>query len=133
MRLVDGETGENHGNRYCFRRPIVINRFFWRDESVGANRRDPVLCPGFQGGVTTDRSPSVGVGPTRAQPASLDPGKLASADASPRLVVVASLAGTLNRAVALGDEEAARIVHEAIGRLLGLVPAPERRERSRRR
>ncbi|WP_437912649.1 hypothetical protein WME73_37200 [Sorangium sp. So ce302] len=67
------------------------------------------------------------------QPASLDPGKLASADASPRLVVVASLAGTLNRAVALGDEEAARIVHEAIGRLLGLVPAPERRERSRRR
>jgi hypothetical protein len=32
------------------------------------------------------------------QPASLDAGKLASADASPRAVVVASLAGTLNRA-----------------------------------
>jgi hypothetical protein len=83
--------------------------------------------------VTTDRTPSAGMGSTRAQASSLGPGELASADASPRALVVASLAGPLNRAVALGDEEAARIVHEAKGRLLGLVPAPEGRERSRRR
>ncbi|WP_437534877.1 hypothetical protein WME79_11710 [Sorangium sp. So ce726] len=38
---------------------------------------------------------------------------------SPRAAVVASLASTLSRAVALGDEVAARVVHEAIGRLLG--------------
>ncbi|WP_437497180.1 hypothetical protein [Sorangium sp. So ce1099] len=37
----------------------------------------------------------------------------------------ASLANTLSRAVALGDEEAARVVHEAKGRLLGLPVAPE--------
>ncbi|WP_437819623.1 hypothetical protein [Sorangium sp. So ce1078] len=35
------------------------------------------------------------------------------------------LASTLSRAVALGDEVAARVVHEAIGRLLGLPVAPE--------
>ncbi|WP_438043713.1 hypothetical protein [Sorangium sp. So ce128] len=44
---------------------------------------------------------------------------------SPRAAVVASLASTLSRAVALGDEVAARIVHEALGRLLGLSVAPE--------
>ncbi|XYH97835.1 hypothetical protein ACMHYB_60465 [Sorangium sp. So ce1128] len=44
---------------------------------------------------------------------------------SPRAAVVASLASTLSRAVALGDEVAARIVHEALGRLLGLPVAPE--------
>ncbi|MGK3998432.1 hypothetical protein [Sorangium sp. So ce1024] len=37
----------------------------------------------------------------------------------------ASLASALCRAVALEDEVAARIVHEAIGRLLGLPVAPE--------
>ncbi|WP_437328873.1 hypothetical protein [Sorangium sp. So ce381] len=41
-------------------------------------------------------------------------------DPSPRSAVVASLASTLSRAVALGDEVAARVVHEALGRLLGL-------------
>ena len=46
-------------------------------------------------------------------------------DPSPRTSVVASLAETLTRAVALGDEVAARVVHEAIGRLLGLPVAPE--------
>ncbi|WP_437916528.1 hypothetical protein WME73_18355 [Sorangium sp. So ce302] len=46
-------------------------------------------------------------------------------DPSPRAAVVASLASTLNCAVALGDEVAARVVHEAIGRLLGLPVAPE--------
>ncbi|MGK3959529.1 hypothetical protein WMF01_03025 [Sorangium sp. So ce1667] len=51
-------------------------------------------------------------------------------DPSPRAAVVASLAGTLSRAVALGDEEAARVVHEAIGHLLGLEP--EGRASSRR-
>ncbi|XYH99155.1 hypothetical protein ACMHYB_05135 [Sorangium sp. So ce1128] len=45
---------------------------------------------------------------------------------SRRAAVVASLAGTLSRAVALGDEVGARVVHEAIGRLLGLPVAPER-------
>ena len=45
---------------------------------------------------------------------------------SPRAAVVASLAGTLSRDVALGDEEAARVVHEAIGQLLGLPVAPKR-------
>ncbi|AUX37894.1 uncharacterized protein SOCE836_101320 [Sorangium cellulosum] len=39
--------------------------------------------------------------------------------------MVASLVGTLSRAVALGDEDAARVGHEAIGRLLGLPPEPE--------
>ncbi|WP_437544135.1 hypothetical protein WME97_34985 [Sorangium sp. So ce367] len=46
--------------------------------------------------------------------------------------LVASLAETLTRAVALGDEAAARVIHEAIGRLLGLAPAPKRRASSRR-
>ncbi|WP_437509598.1 hypothetical protein [Sorangium sp. So ce1099] len=45
---------------------------------------------------------------------------------SPRAAVVPSLARTLSRAVTLGDEVAARVVHEAIGRLLGLPVAPER-------
>ncbi|WP_437743802.1 hypothetical protein WMF39_01635 [Sorangium sp. So ce1504] len=47
-------------------------------------------------------------------------------DPSPRAAVVASLASTLSRAVALGDEVGARVVHEALGRLLGLRVAPER-------
>ncbi|WP_437993246.1 hypothetical protein [Sorangium sp. So ce145] len=42
-----------------------------------------------------------------------------------RAAVVASLASTLSRAVALGDEVAARVVHAAIGRLLGLPVTPE--------
>ncbi|WP_434046768.1 MULTISPECIES: hypothetical protein [Sorangium] len=46
-------------------------------------------------------------------------------DQSPRAAVVASLAGTLCRAVALGDEVAVRVVHGAIGRLLGLPVASE--------
>jgi hypothetical protein len=62
--------------------------------------------------------------PTRAQPASLGPGELAVTDPSPRAAVVASLAETLTRAIALGDEDAARIVHEAIGRLLCLPLRP---------
>ncbi|XXY44854.1 hypothetical protein WME91_33135 [Sorangium sp. So ce269] len=44
---------------------------------------------------------------------------------SRRAAVVASLASTLSHAVALGDGVAARIVHEALGRLLGLPVAPE--------
>ncbi|WP_434045976.1 MULTISPECIES: hypothetical protein [Sorangium] len=63
---------------------------------------------------------------TPAQPPSPGPGELATVDLSPRSAVVASLAGTLSRAVALGDAEAAWVVHEAIGRLLGLPVAPER-------
>ncbi|WP_437315274.1 hypothetical protein [Sorangium sp. So ce385] len=47
-------------------------------------------------------------------------------DPSRQAAVVASLASTLCRAVALGDEVGARVVHEAIGRLLGLPVAPER-------
>ncbi|WP_437912460.1 hypothetical protein WME73_35770 [Sorangium sp. So ce302] len=43
---------------------------------------------------------------------------------SRRAAVVASLASTLSRAVALGDAAAARVVHEEIGRLLGLPVAP---------
>ncbi|KYF46929.1 hypothetical protein BE08_11540 [Sorangium cellulosum] len=70
--------------------------------------------------------------PTRAQAAPLELGEVAPADPSARAAVVASLAGTLSRAVALGDEEAARVVHEAIGRLLGLSAVPEGRARSRR-
>ncbi|WP_437328976.1 hypothetical protein [Sorangium sp. So ce381] len=46
-------------------------------------------------------------------------------DPSPRAAVVASLASTLSRAVALEDEVAAQVIHEAIGRLLGLPVAPE--------
>ncbi|WP_437512965.1 hypothetical protein [Sorangium sp. So ce1099] len=46
-------------------------------------------------------------------------------ETSRRAAVVASLANTLSRAVALGDEVGARVVHEAIGRLLGLPVAPE--------
>ncbi|XYH99297.1 hypothetical protein ACMHYB_05865 [Sorangium sp. So ce1128] len=44
---------------------------------------------------------------------------------SPRAAVVASVAVTLSRAFALGDEVAARVVHEAKGRLLGLPVASE--------
>ncbi|WP_437870676.1 hypothetical protein [Sorangium sp. So ce363] len=46
-------------------------------------------------------------------------------DPSPRAAVVASLARSLSRAIALGDEVAARVVHGAIGRLLGPPVAPE--------
>ena len=46
-------------------------------------------------------------------------------DPSPRAAVVASLASSLSRAVVLGDEVGARVVHEALGRLLGLPVAPE--------
>ncbi|XXX75451.1 hypothetical protein WMF30_48160 [Sorangium sp. So ce134] len=55
-------------------------------------------------------------------------GELAAADGSPRAVVIVSLAGhagTLSRAVTLGDALAARVVHEALGRLLGLPLALE--------
>ncbi|XYH94903.1 hypothetical protein ACMHYB_44860 [Sorangium sp. So ce1128] len=65
------------------------------------------------------------MGPTRAQWSSPEPGELAATDPSPRAAVVASLASTLSRAVALGDEVGARVVHEAIGRLLGLPVATE--------
>ncbi|KYF54366.1 hypothetical protein BE04_02045 [Sorangium cellulosum] len=63
--------------------------------------------------------------PTRAQSPSPGPGELAMVDPTPRAAVIASLAATLSRAVALGDAEAARVVHEAIGQLLGLPVAPE--------
>ncbi|WP_437546758.1 hypothetical protein [Sorangium sp. So ce367] len=53
-------------------------------------------------------------------------------DPSRRAAVVASLASTLCRAVALGDEVAARVVHEAIGRLLGLPVAPRAEARAAR-
>ncbi|XXX77671.1 hypothetical protein WMF30_02685 [Sorangium sp. So ce134] len=82
--------------------------------------------------MTTDRSPSDGMDPTPAQPASVGLGELAMVDPSPRAAVVASLAGTLSRAVALGDAEAAQVVHKAIGRLLGLPVAPEERASWRR-
>ncbi|AUX43963.1 hypothetical protein SOCE26_054200 [Sorangium cellulosum] len=83
--------------------------------------------------MTTDRSPSEGVGPTRTQPASLERGALAPADPSSRAALIAELASTLSCAVAFGDEVTARVVHEAIGRLLGPAPAPERRASWRRR
>ncbi|WP_437592872.1 hypothetical protein [Sorangium sp. So ce1000] len=89
------------------------------------NRRDPSHPRGFWEDVTTDRTPSGGMDPTPAQPPSPGPGDLATVEPSPRAAVVASLAGTLSRAVALGDAEAARVVHEAIGQLLGLPVAPE--------
>ncbi|WP_437953424.1 hypothetical protein WME98_24140 [Sorangium sp. So ce296] len=88
------------------------------------NRRDPSLHPGFWGHQITDRTRSEGIDPTQAQLPVPGLGELASGDPSPRAAVVASLAGTLSRAVALGDEDAARVVHEAIGRLLGLSAIP---------
>ncbi|WP_437311989.1 hypothetical protein [Sorangium sp. So ce388] len=69
--------------------------------------------------------------PARAQPMGLGLGEFVRPEPSPR-AAVASLAETLARAVALGDEVAARVVHEAIGQLLGHPPAPERRASSRR-
>ncbi|WP_437942603.1 hypothetical protein [Sorangium sp. So ce341] len=51
--------------------------------------------------------------------------EFAVTDPSPRAAVVASLSSTLSRAVALGDEVAARVVHEAIGMLVGLPVTPE--------
>ncbi|AUX28202.1 hypothetical protein SOCE836_002700 [Sorangium cellulosum] len=63
--------------------------------------------------------------PTQVQLSSPGPGELAATDPSPRAAVVASLASTPSRAVALGDEVGARVVHEAIGRLLELPVAPE--------
>ncbi|WP_437722411.1 hypothetical protein [Sorangium sp. So ce861] len=44
---------------------------------------------------------------------------------SRRAAVVASLASTLSSAVAVGDDVAARVIHDAIGRLLGLPVAPQ--------
>ncbi|WP_155798674.1 hypothetical protein [Sorangium cellulosum] len=64
--------------------------------------------------------------PTRAQRSSPGPRELDVTEPSPRAAVVASLVSSLSRAVALGDEVAARVVHETIGRLLGLPVAPER-------
>ncbi|WP_437648790.1 hypothetical protein [Sorangium sp. So ce362] len=96
-----------------------------QDSAAVANGRDPSLLAGFRGGATTDRRPSDGMDPTLAQPRGFGSGELAMVEPSPRAAVVASLAGTLSRAVALGDEEAARVVHEAIGQLLGLSVAPE--------
>ncbi|WP_437498377.1 hypothetical protein [Sorangium sp. So ce1099] len=101
-----------------------------KDEFAVANRREPWDPAAFRGGVTTDRPRSDDMDPTRAQPPTPAFGELAPADPSPRSAVVASLAGTLSRAVALGDHVAARVVHEAIGRLLGLPVAPEGRASS---
>ncbi|KYF67241.1 hypothetical protein BE15_11345 [Sorangium cellulosum] len=81
--------------------------------------------------MTTDRTGSKGMAPTRAQAPDLGPGELAMVDPSPRAAVVASLTGTLSRAVALGDVEAARVVHEAIGQLLGLPALREGQASSR--
>lgn len=117
-RALRSGYGGNYQNCYCFQRPLVIGRFSWRDCSAGANRRDPSHPPGFGKGVTTDRTPSGGTGPTQAQPASLGSEELALAERSPRAIVLASLASALGRAVTLGDEVAARVLHEAIGRLL---------------
>ncbi|WP_437518167.1 hypothetical protein [Sorangium sp. So ce1099] len=64
--------------------------------------------------MTTDRTRSEGMDPTRAQMPTPALDELAPAEPSPRAAVVASLAETLTRAVALGDEVAARVVHEAI-------------------
>ncbi|HTN91222.1 MAG TPA: hypothetical protein VL242_46450 [Sorangium sp.] len=64
---------------------------------------------------------------TQAQSPGLGLDELAPTNPSPRPLLVASLAEILTRAVALGDEEGARVIHEAIARLLGLVPAPEGR------
>ncbi|WP_437933836.1 tyrosine-type recombinase/integrase [Sorangium sp. So ce341] len=93
-----------------------------RNNSARANRRDLVLCQGFQGGVTTDRPPSEAMDPTGAQPQSPGPVDLAPAGPSPRGAVIASLAETLTRAVALGDEEAAWVVHEAIRPIRSCLP-----------
>ncbi|AGP34319.1 hypothetical protein SCE1572_07270 [Sorangium cellulosum So0157-2] len=46
--------------------------------------------------------------------------------------MLASLASALTHAVALGDQLAARVVHEAIGRLLGVPLGPEGWAGSRR-
>ena len=75
--------------------------------------------------MTTYRTPSGGMDPTPAQWSSPGHEELAVTDPSPRAAVVASLASALSRAVDLGDEASARVVHEAIGRLLGLPVAPE--------
>jgi hypothetical protein len=77
--------------------------------------------------VNPDRTGSKGMDPTRAQPPDLGPGELAMVHTPPRAAVVASLAGTLSRAVALGDVEAARVVHEVIGQLLDVLSATKGR------
>ncbi|WP_437733747.1 hypothetical protein [Sorangium sp. So ce1335] len=46
-------------------------------------------------------------------------------DPSARAALVASLASTLSSAVAVGDDVAARVIHDAIGRLLGVPVAPQ--------
>ncbi|XXT25615.1 hypothetical protein WME94_50850 [Sorangium sp. So ce429] len=50
-------------------------------------------------------------------------------ETSSRAAAVASLAETLALVVALGDNAAAWVVYEAIGRLLGLPVAPDGRSR----
>jgi hypothetical protein len=103
-----------------------------RVEFAVSNRSEPSHSPRFLGGVNADGPCSEGMAPTRAQNPGLSPRELAQAERSPRAAVVASLAETLTRAVALGDGVAARVVHEAIGQLLDLSAAPEGRARSGR-
>lgn len=55
--------------------------------------------------------------------------ELALADQPFRAAVVVELASSLSDTVALGDDMAAQIVHEAIGRLFGPLVAPEGRVR----
>ncbi|WP_437895189.1 hypothetical protein [Sorangium sp. So ce124] len=102
-----------------------------RNESAGANRGDPLLFPQFWRHVTTDRTPSGAMAPTRAQPPGLGLRGGEPPLPSPRASVVASLAETLTRAIAIGDEEAARVVHNAIGQLLGQGRVPAGQPSSR--
>ena len=44
--------------------------------------------------------------------------------ASPRAVMLAALSAGMTSALAVGDMEAARVAHEAIGRLLGSPSTP---------
>lgn len=129
-RSAGQRTRRGAGARYRDGEDAAPRRKYRQDSAVGANRRDLSLSPEFQGGVTTDHTPSDGMDPSPTQPASVGPSEFAMVDPSHRTAVVASLDGTLSRAVAFGDAEAARVVHEAIGRLLGLEP--EGRASSRR-
>ncbi|HTN89825.1 MAG TPA: hypothetical protein VL242_39390 [Sorangium sp.] len=63
---LGGEMGGNHGNCCRFRRLRGIDRYSWRGSSAGVNRRNPSDAREFGQGVTTDRTPSDGMGPVLA-------------------------------------------------------------------
>ena len=92
------------------------------DGPAAANRCDPSFPPGFRGGVGTVRSPPKVPGPTPAQ-RRRPPQPPRRRGGNPCAAFVAVLTEQMARAVEMGDFQAARVAHDAIGQLLGASAA----------